>query len=67
MSTQFLRIQKKQLFELKQHLEREVNSLRVIAFGDVHFLDIKYFLGGLTTLDCFFKAYKVSEKRSISL
>ena len=37
MSTQFLRIQKNQLFELKKHLEREVNSLHVIAFNSGKF------------------------------
>ena len=33
MSTQFLRIQKNQLIDLKQHLERYVNTLPVFGFS----------------------------------
>ena len=33
MSTQFLRIRKKQLIDLKQHLERYVNTLPVFGFN----------------------------------
>ena len=33
MSTQFLRIQKNQLIDLKEHLERYVNSLPVFGFN----------------------------------
>ena len=33
MSTQFLRIQKTQLIDLKQHLERYVNTLPVFGFN----------------------------------
>ena len=33
MSTQFLRIQKNQLIDLKQHLERYVNTLPVLGFN----------------------------------
>ena len=33
MSTQFLRIQKNQLIDLEQHLERYVNTLPVFGFN----------------------------------
>ena len=33
MSTQFLRIQKNQIIDLKQHLERYVNTLSVFGFN----------------------------------
>ena len=33
MSTQFLRIQKNQLIDLKQHLERYINTLPVFGFN----------------------------------
>ena len=33
MSTQFLRIQKKQLIDLKHHLERYVNTLPIFGFN----------------------------------
>ena len=33
MSTQFLRIQKNQLIDLKEHLERYVNTLPVFGFN----------------------------------
>ena len=100
-ATQFLRMQKNQLIDLKQNLERYVNTLPVFGFnsgrcdlnliksylipylikdkeaepmiikkandfisfkfGDTHFLD--KFLGGATSLDSFFKAYKASETK----
>ena len=46
MSTQFLRIQKNQLIDLKQHLERYVNTLPVFEFNSSRYdLNlIKYFL-----------------------
>ena len=46
MSTQFLRIQKNQLIDLKQHLERYVNTLPVFGFnsGRYDLSLIKYFL-----------------------
>ena len=37
MSTQFLRIQKNQLIDLKQHLERYMNTLPVFGFNSGRF------------------------------
>ena len=102
-SPQFLRMQKNQLVELQEHLERYCNVLPVFRFnsatndinlinfylltilinernmeptvnkkanqfvsfkfGDVQLLDIKNFLGGLTSLDSFLKAYKTLETK----
>ena len=105
MSTKFLRIQKNQLIDLKQHLERYVDNLPVFGFnsgrydlnliesyliphftrdkeqetsvikkandfisfkfGDVQFLNIMKFLGGATTLNSFFEAYRASSDFSL--
>ena len=97
-STQFLQIQKKQLFELQDHLEHYCNVLPIFGFnsakhdlnliespllpilvnernieptvikkanhfillnfGDFQLLGIMNFLGGATSLDSFWQAYK---------
>ena len=102
-STQFLQIQKNQLFDLQESLERFCNALPVFGFnsakydlnliksyvlpilvnerdiepivikkaiqfisfkfGDIQLLDIMNFLGGATSLDSFFKAYRTSETK----
>ena len=102
-STQFLQMQKNQLIELREHLERYSNVLPVFGFksgkydinliksyllpilinernmepiviektnqfvcfkfGDFQLLDIMDFLGGATSLDSFFKAYKTAETK----
>ena len=102
-STQFFQMQKNQLIDLQEHLERYCNVLPVFRlnsakydinsikyyllpilinernmeptvikkanqivsfnFGDVQLLDIMNFLGGATSLDSFFKAYKTSETK----
>ena len=42
---------------------KKANDFISFKIGDVQFLDIMKFLGGATTLDSFFKAYKASETK----
>ena len=102
-SSQFLQIQKNQLIDLQESLERYCNVLPVFGFnsakydlnliksyllpipinerdieptfikkanqfnsfkfGDIQLLDIMNFLGGATSLDSFWKAYRTSETK----
>ena len=40
---------------------KKANDFVFFKFGDVQFLDIMKFLGGVTNLDSFLKEYKASE------
>ena len=42
---------------------KKANDFISFNFGDVQFLLITKFLGGLTTLDSFLKAYRFSERK----
>ena len=44
-------------------LLKKANRSVYLKFGDVHFLDILNFLGGATSVDFFFKAYKTIETK----
>ena len=41
----------------------KANQFVSFKFGDVQLLDIMNFLGGATSLDSFFKAYKIAETK----
>ena len=43
---------------------KEANQSISFTFGDIQLLDIINFLGGATSLDSFFKAYRTSETNS---
>ena len=44
---------------------KKANQFISFKFGDIQLLDIMNFLGGATSLDSFFKAYKTSETKGI--
>ena len=54
MSTQFLRIQKNQLIDLKQHLERYVNILPVFGFNSGRY--------GLSLIKSYLIPYLIRDK-----
>ena len=45
---------------------KKANQFLSFQFGDVQLLDIMNFLGGATSLDSFFNAYKTSETKDFS-
>ena len=47
----------------KHQSSKKANDFISFKFGDVHFFDIRKFLGGATTLVSFLKAYKASETK----
>ena len=46
---------------------RKANQFVSFKFGDIQLLDILNFLGGATSLDPFFEAFKTSETKEFSL